>query len=433
MKDVSDLIVCIYDYGTFACLAEMFGKVAKKTYYHTPYETEYREAGKCCIGDGLEEVEGFERLDNPLDPEVLDTIDLHIFSDIGFKGEQKLLRSLGKAVWGSMGAHELELYRTRFNKTLKEIGLPVAKSVTIKGLTNLSLHLKNVEDKWVKVNRFRENMETWHHSDYVHSQRELERLASEFGGVKEQIVFVVQDAIDTDLEIGYDGWCVDGQYPDKSFQGYEAKNELYLGSWMDSEDLPDVVKEVNDAISPVLKQFGYRNFMATELRLKDDVAYFIDPTFRMAGQTQEHLTNTCTNLPEVIWRGANGELVSPEFRSKFAAEATMHYTDPSDSWRTLVIPEKIRENFKLYGYCYADDAYQFPPRRNDELGVVCGEGDTIEEAIENLRDNFDALGDEPLSIQYEGFADLLKTVKNAENEGVEFTEQKIPEPAIVLE
>jgi len=433
MKDTSQLTVCIWDYGTFLCLAEMFGKVAKKTYYHSPYEDEYRCAGRCVIGDGLEDIEGFERLDHPLDPEYLDAIDLHVFPDIGFTGQQKLLRSMGKAVWGSMGAHEMELYRTRFIKTIKELGLPVVKSVTIKGLTNLGLHLKQVEDKWVKVNRYRENMETWHHIDYVHSQRELERLAVEFGGVKEQVIFVVQDTIDTDLEVGYDGWTVDGQYPDKSFQGYEAKNELYLGSWMDNEDLPDVVKEVNEAVSPLLKQYGYRNFIASELRVKPAISYFIDPTWRMAGQTQEHLTNTCTNLPEVILAGANGELVSPEFRSKFAAEATLHYTDPSEEWRTLVIPDKLKDNIKLYSYCYADGAYQFPPRRNDELGVVCGEGDTIEEAIQDVRDTFDELGSEPLSINYEGFADLLKTVQAAEKKGVEFTEQEVPEPDIVLE
>jgi len=411
----------------------MFGKVTTKTYYYSPFETEYREAGKCCLGDGLEDIEGFERLDDPLDPDVLDTIDLHVFPDIGFKGVQRHLRELGKPVWGSMGASDLELYRTRFLKTLKELDLPVVKSVTIKGLTNLSLYLKDVEDKWVKVNRYRENMETFHHIDYVHSQRELERLGQEFGGVKEQVVFVVQDTIDTDLEIGYDGWSVDGEYPDKSFQGYEAKNELYLGSWMDADDLPDVVKEVNTAFAPVLKEYGYRNMIATELRVRGDVTHFIDPTLRMAGQTQEHLMDTCTNLAEVIWHGANGELISPEFRSKFAAEATMHYTDPSDQWRTLVIPPENKEHIKLYGYCFADGAYQFPPRRNDELGVVCGEGDTIEEAINAVKDNFDALGDEPLSINFEGFADLLKTVHKAEDEGVEFTSQEVPEPEIILE
>jgi hypothetical protein len=432
VKPVEEITVCVWDYGTFICLAEMFAKTCAKVYYHSPCNDEYRSVARCVIGDGLEEVEGFERMDDPFDPDILNEVDLHCFPDIGFTGEQKYLRAIGKSVWGSMGADELELYRTRFLKTIKGIGLKTVKSVTIKGLTNLDLHLREVEDKWIKVNRFRENMETWHHQDYTHSQRNLEHLASEFGGCKEQVVFIVQDQIDTDLEIGYDGWNVDGEFPTKSFQGYEAKNELYLGSWLDAEDLPDAVKEVNGAISPLLKQYGYRNFVATELRIKDDVPYFIDPTLRMAGQTQEHLTNTCANFADVIWHGANGELIEPEFKTRFAAEATMHHTGP-DGNKTLVIPPKIKENFKLYGYCYIDGAYQFPKRRNDEVGVVCGNGDTIKEAIENLRDNFDELSREPVSIDYAGFIDLLGEVKSAEDEGVHFTDQKIPNADIILE
>ena len=37
----------------------------------------------------------------------------------------------------------------------------------------------------------------------------------------------------------------------------------------------------------------------------------------MAGQTQEHLLDTCENLPEVIWRAANGENIPPKFTSKY--------------------------------------------------------------------------------------------------------------------
>jgi hypothetical protein len=434
MKDISEITVCVWDYGTFLCLAEMFGRVAKKTYFHSPYEDEYREAGRCVVGDGLSEVENFERIDQPLDPEKLDEIDLFVFPDIGFGGVQRLLRERHKkAVWGAMGASDLELYRTRFVKTLKSLGLPVVGYVIIKGTTNLSIHLKEVENKWVKVNRFRANMETWHHIDWDHSKRDLEHLEMEFGSVKEEVTFVVQDDIETDIETGYDGWTVDGRYPDKSFQGYEKKNELYLGGWVEDSRLSPFIKETNDAFSSVFLDYGYRGSMATEIRVKDDVAYFIDATFRMAGQTEEHLTESCDNFPEVIWKGANGAMESPSFNSKFVAEATMHYTARSDKWRTLVMPEESRRWFKLYGYCHADGAYQFPPRKGeDELGVVLGMGDTIEEAIDHLKENFDTIKKEPLSIRFEGFADLLKQAKEAEEEGVVDMDSEIPDPVSVV-
>ena len=300
MKHESEVTAVVCDYGTLGiALAEKLAKTFRKVCFHSPIDDEFRNIKACCHGYG---VEGVERCDDFLDPDVFDEADLYIFPDIGWGGTQKYLRRAGKAVWGSMGADDFELYRTRFISLLEKMELPIIPSVKIKGLTNLALYLEKNENKWIKVNCYRDNMETWHHISWGHSRLYLDELAVEFGGLKDEIVFVVQDDLETDVEIGYDGWTVDGQFPSAVFSGYEKKNELYLGSWLDAENLPDVVKEINSAISPVLDGYGYRNMLATELRVKDDVAYFIDPTFRMAGQTQEHLTNTCDNLPEVIWK-----------------------------------------------------------------------------------------------------------------------------------
>ena len=195
-----------------------------------------------------------------------------------------------------MGGSDLELYRTRFMEMLKRVGLPVAPTKTVVGLTALEAMLKGTKDKWVKVNRFRANMETWHHIDWEHSIPMLNYLHDEFGGISDKVVFVVQDPIPDAQEVGYDGFSVDGKYPATSFQGYEKKNELYLGSWLGNEEMPEMVQKVNEAMVPVLRDLKYRNFIATEIR--DE--FFIDITPRHAGQTQEHLQETCTNLPE-IW------------------------------------------------------------------------------------------------------------------------------------
>lgn len=426
MKDLSEIVCAICDYGTFESLANTMAEATAKTYYHTPCEEEYQTVEKCVIGDGLPKA---ERLDDPHD--VIDEVDLWLFPDIGFGGFQRYLKKLGKAVWGSMGASDLELYRTRFLKLLRELELPVANSVTLRGVTALAEHLKGVKDKWVKVNRYRGNLETWHHIDYEHSRAKLAEMACLF--MCDQFVFVVQDSIPDAIEIGYDGWTVDGKYPACSFSGYELKNKLYLGSLLDYEELPEEVRTVNEAMSPVLREYGYRNFVATEIRVKDGDPYFIDPTKRMAGQTQEHLLETCTNLPQVIWQGANGELIKPEFSHKFAAEATLHYTADCEGPMVLKVPEEIERFVKLYHYCQSDGLYHFPHGKNDEVGVVIGQGDTIEDAIQSVKDRFDALGDEPVRIDFEGFTDLLAEIQTAEDEGVDFSDQPVPDPSIVVE
>lgn len=429
MKDVADTTAIVIDYGTFIGLAERLAKSFKKQYYYSPFEQEYHGIKTACIGDGIA---GIERLDDFMEPKVFDEIDLWIFPDIAYGGLQRFLRANGKLVWGSMGASDLELYRTRFLQVLKELELPVVKYQNCVGLSALAEYLKETENKWVKINRYREDMETWHHQDWDHSQRQLETLAIKFGGLKEHPVFIVQDAIDGALELGFDGLTVDGQYPEQAFYGYEKKNELYLGCLMDYAALPESVRLVNEAIAPILAEYQYRNFMATEIRELDGVPHFTDPTFRLAGQTMEHQFRTCKNLPEVILYGAGGELIQPEFEHPYAAEATMHYTAGcADDWKTLKIEDKSW--LSLYHYCEADGLCHFPPGKVDEVGVVSGAGDTPEEALDNLKEHFDALGDEPVAINFEEFADLLTDIRKGQEEGIGFGDEKVPSPAVILD
>lgn len=434
MKETSDITCCVVDYGKFLFVAELMAKSAAKTYYYSPTEREFEDCRDAYKGDGID---GVERLDSFLDPSVIGEIDLFIFPDIGFGGTQRFLRTIGKAVWGAMGANELELSRTKFLTMLDDVGLEKVKSVKIRGLEDLKEHLRENENKWIKVNRFRAEMETWHHIDWAHSQQKMDELAVKFGGIKEDIVFVVQDEIDCDVEIGYDGWSVDGQFPESSFQGYELKNELYLGSLLPYEKLPDQVIEVNESISPVLERYGYRNFIATEIRVKEGKPYFIDPTLRMAGLTEDQLPTTCSNLADVIWHGANGHLISPKFIAQYVAVATMHYKNHvKDNWFQLKPPpEELRPWFKFYHYCEYDGMIHFIPSvpyECDEAGVVIGAADSIEGAIAALKENFEAMDQEPVTIDASGFVDLLKQVNDAENEGMEFSDKPIPEPESVI-
>ena len=432
MKNVSEVHACVLDYGSFACVAEALGKVFEKVWYYSPFEAEFLNLQQCCIGDGLFHC---QRVDELMDPAVFNTIDLWIFPDRGFYGLQKYLRSIGKPVWGSFDACEFEEYRTTFLKLLKGMGLPMVKSKVIHGLTNLADYLKTVKRKWVKIDRYRANGETWFHLDYDHSLPELRREYQEFGGLCEHINFVVQDEIPTDIEIGYDGYTVRGIYPARSFQGYEKKNQLYLGSLLDAEDTPDPVKEINEALVPFFEEYQYQNWFATEIRVLDDVPYFIDPTLRLPGQTGEHQMKSCSNLADIIWFGAHGQMIDPEFEEgqEFAAEATLHYKNHSGGWKVLDLSEEAREVTMLYHYCHVDGLFHFPPRDSDEVGVVVGHGSTVEECQDNLKENLELLKDEPVSADLGGFVDLIKAIKVAAKEGIQFTDQALPKPTAILE
>ena len=67
MKDLSEIVACVLDYGSFIGLADMMGRKCK-TFYYSPFETEYLDINRCCIGDGMEH---FERVSEVRGPRVL--------------------------------------------------------------------------------------------------------------------------------------------------------------------------------------------------------------------------------------------------------------------------------------------------------------------------------------------------------------------------
>jgi hypothetical protein len=430
MKDVHELNVCVVDFGSFTSLAETLSKTYRKVYYHTPVEEEFRSIDKEVIGMG---VPGVEKIESFMEPDIVKEADLYIFPDIGYGGEQRYLRSIGKPVWGSNGADELERLRTKFVNVVKKLGLPMVHTEKIRGLTALAAYLKERDNVHVKVNEFRDNMETWHHIDWLHSVPMMNRLAIKFAVAPEMVWFVVQDDIPDATEIGYDGWSVDGWFPDSSFQGYEKKNELYLGAQTAYDDLPEEVRLVNEEFSKVLKEYGHRNFFATEIRNQDGTPYFIDPTIRMPGQTGEQLLETMQNLAEVIWMGAQGELIQPEWNAKFAASATLNYGGDCEDVKVIRVPEEARQWVKLCRYWQDGDVFRFPVNKRNDCGVVIGMGDTIEDTIKAVSENFEAIGDELLSVKLDGFMDLLEDIHKAEAEGIPFTKDTVPEPETVLE
>jgi len=432
MKKASEVIACVVDQGYYCSLAEHLALTYKHCYYSTPCDREFMGVVDCIYGDGLENV---ERTDSFLDPKILDEIDLFIFPEIGFAPLQKHLRAIGKPVWGSFDGTYLEVFRGQFIDFVKDIGLPVAPSTKITGMSNLRSFLKDKKDVYVKVDRLRGDMETWHWIDQTHCDQKLDELSVKFGGVKELIQFVIQEKIEAIAEIGFDGWAIDGKYAGSSFAGYEKKNQLYLGSLRKYDQLPKQIRDVNSAMAPTLKKLGYRNFIATELRVTEDgTPFYIDKTARLPGQTGEQLQETCKNLADVIWHGANGQVLEPEWRAKFSASATIHYDGGGpDDWKVLTVPKDIKNLVKPAHYCEVDGALHFPPCGSTELGVVIGFGNSIPETFARLKKAVDGLSDgNAVSFQLDGFFDLLDDIKEAQKQGMKFTDDPLPTKEQIL-
>lgn len=437
-QNLSNRSVCVIDDGQFLEVGIRLQREFGKVYFHNPCLIEgFPKVAKAAIGNGIDELTWVRDL-----WEIKNKVDLFVFLDCQNSGIQLELESQGKRVIGTRRADRLENGRINFKKIQQRIGLQVPKHLIIDGLQALREHLGKVKDRWVKWDRYRGSFETKHHTDIKLSEGWLNELACELGPLADDAQFLVEEPIRGAVEIGYDGFFF-GQFPSKTLFGPEIKSKCYIGSVVDYENLDERIRGINEALAPELKKEGYRNFFSTEIRIAEDDENFedgtpvlIEPTCRVPSPPFEAELEIYSNLGEMLWHGAEQDMVEPDMAAKFAVACRLSHDDEAKGWRGIQIPEEVRQWVKLYDAIKKDDVYYIAPKEPhaQRVGCIVGIGDTIEEAVDHCRDVREAIKDQPLSSEFDSLVDALKEIKQAEEHGIEFAKgSEVPEPEIVLE
>lgn len=429
MKQVSQVHFRVIDKGIFLPIARRLAREALRVSYWSPWEKAFPTV-QDCIGDGFDDV---ERVYSPWTDK--DSVDCWVFPDIGFSRMQTDLLSQGKVVWGARLADILEIDRGRFLEALATTKLPVPPHRKIVGMTALREFLADNEDKFVKVSKFRGDWETLHWRDSGQDESELDARAVKLGPWKEAITFYVFDNIETEIEDGCDTYCIDGEFPSLVIHGMESKDRAFLGAFQKMRDLPLEVRCVTDEFGPLLGEAGYRSFFSSEVRItKDGKSYFIDPTLRAGSPPSQVMCELISNLGDIVWRGANGELVDPKPAAQFGVQGLLCLAHDRSTWRTLEVPEELQQWVKC-GFCsQIDGRLCFAPdvsMMRGEVGWLVGIGDTPKSAIEHLKKNAELL---PCGAhcEYHALAELIQEVNAAESAGMEFSDKPMPEPEIVV-
>jgi hypothetical protein len=429
MKEIQDLKVIVADHGLFLPIARRIAQDVAKVYYWSPSDIAFPTVRTGLIGSGFD---GIERVDSVWS--VKDECDLFVFPDIGFADMQNELVGQGKPVWGARFSDAYETDRQKFMHAVMEMGLDTPTYHICDGLTALREYLAYKEDKWIKISRWRGDVETFHWRDWSHDEGTLDLLAFKLGPAKELIQFLVFYPVESEIEDGYDGYCIDGQFPGLCVHGMEAKDKAYLGTIEEYSKMPHQLLDVNKAFGPLLAAESYRSFMSTEVRIVGDQFFFIDPTLRAGSPPSQVMTELFGNYTEIIWKGAQGECVDPEPTAQFGVQAILCVKGDKTAWRAFEPPSEIEDAIKCGNCAMIDGKLCFPPDESgDEMvGWLVATGGSIEEAIDELKDRAAQLPD-GVECKYHALADLLKEVETAEDAGIKFTDQEVPEPASVIE
>jgi hypothetical protein len=384
MTNYASKNVLVIDNGLFTEMAVMLSKSFKRVYYTSPWTAEYPKTIQLLVGTGIP---GVKRINDfwPL----IDEIDLFVFPDIYYGGLQEYLASIGKRVWGSRRGELLELDRDKSKQICDSVGIDISPYTVVTGMDSLRKYLLSHKDVYVKISFTRGDMETLYCKQYSSIEPVLDNLEYHLGPAKDRQDFIIEEAVHDASEVSYDGFCIDGQWPKNSMWGIEIKDRAHTLSKCDYDKLPASLIDVHDKLSSVMKGFKYRGWFSTEiLATKDGRAYLMDPCCRCGCPPNELYQMMITNWPDIIWEGADGVLVEPTFSAKHGAELLFESEWAQSNWQPIEFPKKIRDNVKIFDLCIIDGKHYCVPRgpgASSKVGAVVATGDTMEEAIKNVR------------------------------------------------
>ncbi len=385
--NLKDKKVLCYDHGVCLEAAIRLARDFGTVWYYTNWKEAYPTIEMKAIGMGLED-EGIIRVNDFWD--YVDKADLIYFGD-GRDGDLvNYLRNKGYRVWGSGKGEELEFDRVSSKEYMRHLKMPVNEYDSFNGMDELRDSLKEEKnnDRFIKSD-LRGVHESFHHEEYKLSEPVLNSIEKSLGASKNEWEFVSETPIDDAVEAGVDTICVDGEYPEKVQWGYEIKDLGYCCVVEEYKELSPLLTSSLEKLSPYFKGKKYRGYLSTELRIgKDEKPYLIDFCCRTPSPPGEIYYELWANFSEVIWHGANGEIIPIEYVSKYAVEAIIYSSWASgDEWQAIHFPKEIRKWVKIKNLYKKDNTYYFIPARGgyEQIGGLVALGGSIDECVEKLK------------------------------------------------
>lgn len=428
--NLSNKTILVRDYGLFATWAQKLSEEFGRVLYYCPYKSAFPRSQQYAIGTGLE---GVERITNFWDH--VDETDIFFFPDVYDGDLQVALRDMGKPVWGAGKGEELELMRWQTKMFLKkDLHLPVQPVERIIGVDALREFLMENENKYVKISMLRGDFETFRHDNYRLSEPILDDVEQKLGPYKESKEFIVEDAIDDAVEVGYDGFTIDGQFPDPGMFGYEIKDVAYVGVVRPYGKLPKQVLEVNEKLAPAFEEYNYRGFWSSEIRVgKDGKPYLTDPCCRAGSPPSELYQEMFHNWGEIIWAGAHGELVTPEPVGKYGVEVLVHSQWADQHWQAVYVEPGARQFVKLRNVCQIGDTLYVAPQvvGLPEIGAIVAVDDSLLGAIKKVKGYCEMVTGYSIDLNLDRVAEAVTTIKESQAQGIEFSDDPLPSEAQV--
>lgn len=376
--------VAVVDNGLFSELAIKLSESFGKVFYTSPWVSDLPSSTQTEIGEGFP---SFERVKDIW--EIIDEVDLFVFTDLHQGPLQEYLEKRGKRVWGSRNGDELETDRVAAKSYFKTLGLPQAPYEVVKGMVALRSYLKgrDGEKLWVKISLTRGDTETFPVDRYDLVKNFLDTMEANLGPAAEHMEFIVEEHLEGSLDVAIDTYSIDGKFPSVAALGAEHKDEAYVCAVKKWNEMPAQLVDFYETLSPTLKNFGYRSMLSLESRVRQNEAWLCDPCCRCGSPPFELQMEMITNLPDILWNGADGKMVEPVYAAKYGVELIAK-SDWAEQHPLLVeFPEGYRDQIKFrHATQYGSETWVMPQRAEPLIAAIVTSGDSLDacfaEAVE---------------------------------------------------
>jgi len=406
----------VYDHGLYTYLAQKLAEDYEKVYYYVAQDVPYPVSDLSEIGvgiPGIERIYDFHHLKNTVDKE--NTV-FCFFDNYNWDLQQDL-RASGFSVYG--GNDKLETDRIFFREALRRLRMPVAKYVVIQGVTAVMKHLEDKTDKYIKSSYYRGDFETYHFISMNHSRGFFDDLRYRLGLRAEKIKFIIEDPI-KGLEVGCDGFQLQGEMASHSTWGYEIKDGAYICKV--EQTLPPIINKVNKKFQPLFAHLGYQGSYSNEIRLTDKrVPYFTDPCCRAASPPSELSCELYENFGEAIWILAHGGMPKLKPRAKYGAEIILKSGWHEKHWLHVEFPDKVSRWIKLKNVTRIDGKYHCIPNGNGGIfGAAIAIGDDPATCLKRVMKIAELVKAEELNYLEDAPAKCKEAISQGEELGLKF-------------
>src|SRR5208337_2045079 len=166
--------------------------------------------------------------------------------------------------------------------------------------------------------------------------------------------------------------------------------------------------DIYERLAPTLESYQYRSLFALESRVGAKGMWLADPCCRFGSPVSELELELITNLPEIMWEGANGTLIDPTYKAKYGCEVLIKSSWAAEKPMLIEFPEEYRNQIKLrYAAKFGNETWILPQNSGEEVGAIVACGSSLEYCMEEVCE----IGEQVKGTQLEvttGSMDVLK-------------------------